>query len=177
MRQRVETGILVCLLSVLIAAVAVCSRGSVDAGAVLTNSGGDQQKPPPRITFLSPSMAVAGGPPFVLLVGGTGLANSSTVYWSGETRPTGYFCGGLSCLGTETNVGMIVWASDLFTPGIVSVTVFTPGLGMSNVLEFKIIPPPSRPHCYVCHSFAAPVAADHSPDLTLKRFAVLRLQK
>src|SRR5262249_23565337 len=91
-----------------------------------------QPLPPPTITKLSPSFAIAGGQAFTLTVTGSNFNNTSIVRWNDSDRPTTYV--------RASQVTAAIPATDIATAGTANVKVFTPapGGGTSNALPFTI---------------------------------------
>ncbi len=82
------------------------------------------------INSLSPAVAPAGSPGFVLTVKGLRFTASSTVYWGSSALTTQYVSG--------TELTAQVPASAIANPGTVSVTVQSIETGTSNALMFEI---------------------------------------
>lgn len=101
--------------------------------------------PPPTITSLSPSAAVAGDPGFTLTITGTGFASGATVAWNGSPRPTTFV--------SSTELRADIAAADIAQAGYVSVTVSNPG-GATAGVSFQVSNP-------------APAVASLSPDTVL----------
>lgn len=93
--------------------------------------------PAPRLEFLTPHSAPAGGPGFTLTVQGTGFIQSSTVHWNGSPRTTTPVGSGL----LPTQLQAFISASDIASATPVTVTVVNvgPGGGTSNGLPFTIV--------------------------------------
>jgi len=118
--------------------------------------------PVPAISGISPSSAVAGGPPVTLTVSGTGFASNSALYWNGQfLRPT---------LVTDPNLPprlvVTVYASLMTDIGAFPVTVVNPapGGGTSNPQSFQIIPPIPTP---VLTALSPSHVTEGGPDFTL----------
>ncbi len=95
---------------------------------------------PSSLTSLSPAYTSAAGSQFTLTVNGSNFTSGSTVYW-GSTALT-------TTLVSSTKVTATVPATDIASPGIVSITVQTQGASTSNTLQFEIdtagsVTPPS----------------------------------
>ncbi|MDX1979306.1 MAG: fibronectin type III domain-containing protein [Bryobacteraceae bacterium] len=87
--------------------------------------------PPAKINGLAPISYPAGGNAgFKLLVGGSPMSADTVVRWNGHERPTRY----LNSVGVEADIS----AADIATPGTAVVTVYRPGIGLSNELIFQI---------------------------------------
>ena len=95
----------------------------------------DLDIPSASLSTLSPTSAIMGGSAFVLTVNGTNFANTATVQWNGENRPTTFV--------DDTRLGRSIPASDIAAGGNAIVTVVqVPEGGVGNdVLTFTIIPP------------------------------------
>ncbi len=91
--------------------------------------------PAPTLSSLSPSSAVAAGPPFTLTVNGSGFVNGSTVLWNGSTVSTSYVGGSQLTASIPANL--------IGSQGSASVTATNPGSAPSNALTFTINPPAS----------------------------------
>ena len=74
--------------------------------------------PPPAITLLNPSSAVAGGTNFMLTVTGKNFVNSSAVQWNGSARTTTFV--------SSTQLQAAVTAADISGIGVTKVTVANP---------------------------------------------------
>ena len=83
----------------------------------------------PKITQLSPSSAMAGGPAFALTVEGTGFGTDSLVYWGTTTRATTY--------DSTSQVKADITAADIMNAGMVQVYVRSGGAN-SNAMTFTI---------------------------------------
>ncbi len=90
----------------------------------------------PTLTSLLPSATPAGGPGFPLTVNGVNFAANSIVRWNNTDRATTFV--------SSTQLTATILASDILAPGSVSVTVATPGAGVSNALPFTIQPQVNR---------------------------------
>jgi hypothetical protein len=97
--------------------------------------------PVPAIVSLSPVSASAGGPAFTLTVEGTGFVGGSVVRWNGINVGTVFV--------TATQLTAQISASNIASPGNVSVTVFNPpsGGGLSNSLTFGVNAPGPPQQC------------------------------
>ena len=93
--------------------------------------------PSPAVTAISPATAFTGGGPFTLTVTGSGFRASSVVRWNGANRPTTFV--------SSSEVRAAIPGSDLTSPGVIDVTVFTPtpGGGTSAPRPFSINVGPS----------------------------------
>ena len=83
----------------------------------------------PSVTTLSPNMATAGDPEFILTVNGTGLGTDSVVFWNGTALPSTY--------GTTMQVTATVSAADVSTAGMIPVYVRSGGKN-SNMVNFTV---------------------------------------
>jgi len=88
--------------------------------------------PAPLLTALSPTSAVAGGPPVTLSVSGSGFVSGATVFWNGSARPTTFV--------SDTEVAATVSASDIASSGVFNVTVQNPDptVGPSGPFAFTV---------------------------------------
>jgi len=89
--------------------------------------------PSATINTLAPANAVAGGAPFTLTVNGTNFCADSIVRFNGLDRTTTFISG--------TQLTAEISATDLQAPGNCAVTVFRPGSGSSNAVDFFVAPP------------------------------------
>lgn len=83
----------------------------------------------PSIMSLSPNMANANDPAFMLTVTGSGFGTDAVVYWNGTALPSTY--------GSPTQVTATVSAADLMSAGMVPVNVRSGGMN-SNMLNFTV---------------------------------------
>jgi hypothetical protein len=83
----------------------------------------------PKITQLSPSSAMAGGPAFALTIQGTGFGTDSLVYWGTTTLTTTY--------DTTTQVTANITVADIMNAGMVQVYVRSGGAN-SNAMTLTI---------------------------------------
>ena len=83
----------------------------------------------PGITSLSPTMANAGDPAFVMTVNGSGFGTDSVVYWNGTALPSVY--------GTTMAVTATVSAADVMNAGTFPVYVRSAGKN-SNMMNFTV---------------------------------------
>ena len=72
----------------------------------------------PSIASISPNNAAAGSPQVVLVVTGNHFQRNSVVNWNNQPRPTTFVNG--------HQLTAVVSATDLTTPAVVNVTVFSP---------------------------------------------------
>jgi uncharacterized repeat protein (TIGR01451 family) len=81
--------------------------------------------PAPQISGISPGAVAAGGPQFTLTVHGSGFSPTSVVQFNGVPRTTTYV--------NSSTLTSVVSSTDIATPAMVQVTVFTgqPGGGTS----------------------------------------------
>jgi uncharacterized repeat protein (TIGR01451 family) len=93
------------------------------------------ENPAPAIDTLDPAGAVAGVPDLTLVVNGSGFAGSATVAWNGLELDTSFVDSG--------QLEALVPAAFLAEPGSAIVTVSNPepGGGVSNGVEFTVVPP------------------------------------
>jgi hypothetical protein len=93
--------------------------------------------PTPSIASLTPSIAIAGNPAFLLGASGTGWVPCSVLQWNGSSRTTLF-------VGT-TGATAAISAADIAAPGIVPVTAVNPVAGgTSNIFSFPIFSPPGQ---------------------------------
>ncbi len=90
--------------------------------------------PPPVVTTLSPTSAVATGAAFTLTVNGSGFAQNATVQWSGAALPTTFV--------SANQLNAYVTASQIATAGSASVIV-TSGGNSTTAVTFPINAPPA----------------------------------
>ena len=95
----------------------------------------DLDVPSASLSTLSPASAIMGGSAFVLTVNGTNFANTATVQWSGENRPTTFV--------DNTRLTASILASDIAAAGdaIVTVVQVPQGGAGNDALTFTISPP------------------------------------
>lgn len=87
--------------------------------------------PPPVISSFSPHSARAGGLSFTLTLNGANFSPSSIVEWNGSSRATTFVSG--------SQLQATILATDLVSPGTVTVTVVNPSPGgSSNSVTFTI---------------------------------------
>jgi alpha-D-ribose 1-methylphosphonate 5-triphosphate synthase subunit PhnH len=117
--------------------------------------------PPPSLSTLSPSSAVAGGAAFTLTVTGSNFVSGSVVQWNGAARTTAFV--------SATQLTAQIAASDIAAAGTASVTVLNQSV-VSNALTFTITQTPpapapltittsSLPNARVGLAYSAPLAA------------------
>ncbi len=104
-----------------------------------TSGGGPPPPPNPAIKTVGPyygegsplnlPYAIAGQGPFLLLVDGTGFANSSVVEWNGSPLPTQF--------GTSTDIAAEVTRDLIASPGKATITVRDSG-AISNAVVLPI---------------------------------------
>jgi Putative Ig domain len=94
-------------------------------------SGTISPPPPPAITSLSPSSAVAGGPTFTLTVNGSNFASDAVAQWNGTALTTN--------IVNANQVTAVVPANLLAFAGVAQVTV-TSGGATSNFVDFDVTP-------------------------------------
>jgi len=82
------------------------------------------------LSSLSPAVATAGGPAFVLSVAASGLVNGAVVMWDGSDRPTTFVSGSL--------VTAAIPANDIAAGKVVAVTVRNPDGGLSSPLNLTV---------------------------------------
>jgi hypothetical protein len=81
---------------------------------------------------LSPTTARAGGASFTLIVNGGGFVASSVVHWNGAARPTTFV--------SAKRLRAAISTADRATPGVIPVSVVTPGGGTSGPVGFTVKP-------------------------------------
>ncbi|PYU21136.1 MAG: hypothetical protein DMG32_21320 [Acidobacteria bacterium] len=84
----------------------------------------------PTLTGISPSSAIAGSGPVTLTATGTNFINSSVIQVNGAAYSTTFV--------SSTQLTSTLTATDLATAGWLSITVATPGGGMSAPLTFTV---------------------------------------
>ena len=92
--------------------------------------------PPPSLSTLSPTSAVAGGAAFTLTVTGSNFVSGSLVQWNGAARTTAFV--------SATQLTAQISASDIAAPDTTSVTVLNQSV-VSNALPFTITQAPPAP--------------------------------
>ncbi len=82
-----------------------------------------------------PAAAMPGGPAFTLTVNGSGFVNGAAILWNGSPRTTTFASG--------IQLTAAIFASDIATASLVSVTVLNPGPGggVSNPVLFSVATP------------------------------------
>jgi len=85
------------------------------------------------LATLAPASTAAGGAAFVLTVTGTNFTPLSTLQWNGGALITTY--------SGPTQLSAQVPASDIASAGTALVTVNDPSNGLSNSLNFNVLPP------------------------------------
>jgi len=105
--------------------------------------------PVPRAFSVNPASTSAGAPAFTLTVNGTDFVSTSTVRWNGQGRTTTFV--------SATRLQASIPASDIASPAIDLVTVFSPppGGGNSVGMPFTIVGP-GGPISLILQSIAAP---------------------
>jgi hypothetical protein len=93
--------------------------------------------PEPTITTLTPPSAIAGSPPVLVRIDGTGFVSASQVIFGGAPSATTYV--------SATEVTATLTTSELATAGTIAVTVVnpTPGGGASTPATFTVESPPA----------------------------------
>jgi outer membrane protein assembly factor BamB len=108
--------------------------GLVAAGCGGGNSSSPTPPPPPSVvlTTLAPDTAVAGSADLIVTANGAGYTTSSVLKWNGVALTTNYV--------SATSLTATIPASDLATPGSISVTVadLSGGDAGSAVVQFTI---------------------------------------
>lgn len=79
------------------------------------------RNPLPRITSISPTSVMAGGPGFTLVVSGTSFVNGSIVRVNNQDRPTDFV--------SDTTLAVQIPATDIAAAASLSISVFNPGPG------------------------------------------------
>jgi hypothetical protein len=86
---------------------------------------------PPAITSLTPASALAGGPGFMLTIGGLNFADDAVAQWNGIARPT--------VVVSSTQLTAEISAADIASSTTVSITVANPAPGgTSEAWHFAI---------------------------------------
>ncbi|MEK6683281.1 MAG: kelch repeat-containing protein [Nitrospirota bacterium] len=103
--------------------------GNISGSTTLTVNN-----PVPTLTSISPNLAVPGTGSFTIIVDGSGFIPGSSVFFNGVPLITTYY--------SSTQLTSEVPASMIATAGIFPVTVInsSPGGGISNALDFTVIP-------------------------------------
>jgi hypothetical protein len=147
------------------AAISAADIATVGAAAVTvsnpTPGGGTSaavnfiiQTPPPTITLMTPSSAVAGSPSFTVAVTGTRFEASSVVNWNGSPRTTTFI--------SNTSLQAAISAQDITAIGTAKVTVVNPiadggsstpsaffvGQGGSSDYAFAVVTQPAQDIVY-----------------------------
>jgi len=86
--------------------------------------------PVPYLNPLQPDAATPGGSAFVLTVTGTGFVSTSVVNWNGGPRTTTFV--------NASKLTAQITAADIATPTTATITVATPGGGVSNSQYFQV---------------------------------------
>src|SRR5262249_23591797 len=88
--------------------------------------------PAPSLLIIVPNSGTAGGPDFLLTIGGLNFVSTSVVQWNGSPRATTYV--------TSAILVATITAADIANAGTASVTVNNPppGGGTSNPATFNI---------------------------------------
>ena len=86
--------------------------------------------PAPAITGITPASIGAGGPAFILAVGGANFVNGSIVRWNNLPRATSFI--------SSVQLTTTILASDITAAGTAQVTVVQPGGAVSNAVPFTI---------------------------------------
>jgi len=124
-------------LSAFVPASLIASQGS--ANVTVANPGGSLSNSlaftigtaaGPTLSSLSPSSAVAGGPPFTLTVNGSNFQNGAVVQWNGSSLS--------SALGGSGTLNATVPASLIALPGTANISVINPGGSASNTIALTI---------------------------------------
>lgn len=119
--------------------LSTCVIGAIGCG--YSSHNGMMASSAPVMSQMMPNQAVAGGPAFTLVVNGVNFVNDTVVYWNGTTRTTRFV--------TSTQIIAAITASDVASPGTVSVSARNPsGTGMyssqsgqnSNTMDFTVRP-------------------------------------
>lgn len=89
----------------------------------------------PTLTEINPTNIISGSDSFVLTVKGTNFTENSIVRWNGSDRLTTFV--------SDTQLSADILSSDISSPGIAAVTVFTPapGGGTSNSINMVLYDP------------------------------------
>jgi len=96
------------------------------------------RNPIPRINEINPTIVMAGGPGFTLVVTGTSFVNGSIVRVNSQDRPTDYV--------SDTTLAVQIPASDIAVAAALNISVFNPGPGggMSGPLVLNVNNPVPR---------------------------------
>jgi hypothetical protein len=128
---------------------------SILAGDVVAVTGLCSHAAAQTITSISPTSALAGGPGFTFTVTGSGYLANSVVQVNGSNRPTA-FVSALQLTAT-------ILASDIATPGVLTITVFNPLVGSgggstSNPVNFSVTALPGPVLTSASPGFSTPAA-------------------
>jgi len=105
-----------------------------DASSVTWSEGFEiLPPPPPAVSEISPSSTIAGGSDFILVVSGTGFTPVSEIVWNEIVCSPTLFI-------NATHLSTLIPASCITNPGTVSITVFDPTRGISNIAVFTTAP-------------------------------------
>jgi Galactose oxidase, central domain len=103
----------------------------------VTGCGSGSAAPPrptlaqaPSIISISPSNAVAGGPPFTLTINGANFASGAVVTWNGSKRSTTFV--------SSTQLTATILAGDSASPGTANVAAVNPSNSVSNGFAFQV---------------------------------------
>lgn len=111
--------------------------GGTSQGITFTIEPPPPDNPVPVATALTPQSATAGDAGFTLTVTGSDFAQNAVVRWNGSDRTTTFV--------SSAELQAQITAADIASEGTASVTVFnpSPGGGLSQALNFDILPPPN----------------------------------
>lgn len=115
---------------------ATVKRFNID-DITITSYGSSTSNPVPIITAVSPTSDTVGSANLVVTVTGNNFIASSQIVWNQTLLPTTFV--------SATTLKAAVPASNLTTPGVVNVSVFTPNGGSSTTVVFTINPGVNSP--------------------------------
>jgi inosine-uridine nucleoside N-ribohydrolase len=124
-------------LSASIPASDVASPGTLSITVLNSGPGGGSSaavsltvnNPPPTLSSISPSTALAGGPAFTLTANGTNFTTGSVIQVNGSNRTTTFV--------SSSQINASIPASDIASAGTLSITVVSAG-GTSAALSFTV---------------------------------------
>ena len=121
----------------------ISSFGEDEAGELYFTDHGDgvtyritADVPPPSLSRLSPTLAVAGGADLVLTLAGSNFVPTSQVHWNGEPRPTTFL--------DSRRLQVAISSDDIATAVTAPINVRSPspGGGLSEALDFEVLAEP-----------------------------------
>ncbi len=121
----------------------ISSFGEDEAGELYFTDHGDgvtyritADVPPPSLSRLSPTLAVAGGGDLVLTLAGLNFVPASQVHWNGEPRPTTFL--------DSRRLQVAISGDDIATAVTAPINVRSPSPGgdLSEALDFEVLAEP-----------------------------------